>query len=210
MAGVGSAVRHFYHMNRIQNSDSQASTTASSTVGLNNEAVRPIGAVINFDSVGEFSDFLAAVKASPSEYEDYCKEWEGESVPFDIAEKIADSILSSEYHVRLKNGSAADGFTALYTDDGEGVLRLSFTVGETQYVFSHFYGVTSAEEHGGESLVGEYALGESAVPVFSAGEYFFFDILVGDTRIYAAAFTDSAEDIFSEFEIVSTSEAFAE
>ena len=195
--------------NMFQTSISQTTTAESSTtVDPNRESIRPAGSVLNFDSIGALADFLTVVKTTPSEYNAYClANGIGDSLPFEIAEKIADTILASEYHVRLKDGVKADSFTALYTDDG--VLRLAFTIGQTKYVFSHFYGVTAIADHSEEHVVGTFTLGEKTILVFRGEDHFFADEVFGNTRIYIAAFTDYAEeDIFSDFEFVPTSEAF--
>ena len=206
VAGIVSAIPQF---NVFQNSDFQTTVVEStSTVDPNYEAIRPIGAVLNFDSMEDLADFLAALKTTPSAYNDYClKNGVAEQLPFEVAKKIADSILASEYHVRLKDGVKAESFTALYTD--EGILRLAFTVGQTKYVFSHFYGITSTADHGKDRALGTVALGGATVAVFSGEDHVFADEVFGNTRIYIAAFTDCAEeDVFSAFEIVPTSEAF--
>lgn len=208
---VAGIVAMIPRLNILQNPDSQTTTVeSSSTVDPNIESVRPAGSVLNFDSVEEIADFLNAAKTTPSEYNDYClKNGIAEFLPFETAEKIADGILMSEYHVRLKSGVKAENFTALYTD--EGILRLAFTVDQTKYVFSHFYGVTSTADHSQDHAIGTVDLGGERVTVFSGEEYFFADEMFGNTRIYAAVFTDCAEeDIFSFFEIVPTSEAFNE
>ena len=99
--------------------------------------------------------------------------------------------------------------SALYTDDG--ILRLAFTVDQTKYIFSHFYGVTATEDHSKDHAIGMVGLNGERVPVFRGEEHFFADEMFGNVRIYAAVFTDCAEEeVFSFFEIVPTSEAFNE
>ena len=210
IAGLVTAIPHLNHVNNgSETHNPEFSTTESSTAVPNPEEVHPVKSAFNFDSVGEIADFLIAVKASQSAYEDYCQaKGFTDPLPMEKAEKIADSILLSDYHIRLKDGFTVEGFSALYTDDGNGILRLSFTVGQTQYVFSHFYGMTSTEDHGQDSVIGETMLGEIAVPVFIGENHVFVDAVFGNTRIYAAAFTDHADGLFSEFEIVPTSDAF--
>lgn len=208
VAGIVSAIPQF---NVFQNADFQTTVVEStSTVDPNYEAIRPIGAVLNFDSMEDLADFLAALKTTPSAYNDYClTNGVRDPLPFEVAEKIADRILTSEYHVQLKDGVEAESFTALYTD--EGILRLAFTVGQTKYVFSHFYGVTSTADHSNDRVVGTVALGEETVAVFRGEEHLFTEKVFGNTCIYIAVFADSAEeDVFSAFEIVPTSEAFNE
>ena len=206
VAGIVSAIPR---LDVLQNSDLQTSVLeSSSTVTPSNGTIHSELSVFNFDSMAEISGFLAAAKISSAEYNDYYLEMGiSDPIPFEIAKKIAYTILTSEYHVRLKDGVAAEGFTALYTNDG--ILRFAFTVGQTKYVLSHFYGVTSTADHSQDRAIGTAVLGGATVIVFSGEDHFFADEVFGNTRIYIAAFTDCAdEDIFSVFEIIPTSEAF--
>ena len=210
IAGVISVIPNFNLINNgSETHTSIASTTASSTVGPSTEGVHPVRSVLNFDSIGEIEAFLIAVKTSPSAYDSYCEERKLiDPLSMEDASKTADAILQSEYHIRLKDGFKAQEFSALYTEDGNGILRLSFTVGQTQYVFSHFYGVTSIEEHAKETEIGKAMLGEASVSVFEEEDHFFADTVFGNTHIYAAVFTDHADGLFSEFEVVPTADAF--
>ena len=210
MSGIISAAPHLNNASHTTANSGATVSSESSTVRPSRGEINPEGLVISFDSMEELGDFLAAAKSE--EYSDYCEEGGVKSPPSaEEAEKIADSILTSDYHIGLKIDALIDGFTALYTDDGEGVLRFSFETGRAKYVVSHFYGVTSVADCGESSVVRTLMLGDKTVSMLKTEDHFFADMVLGNTCIHIAIFADHIdEDSLSMLEIVHTSEAFLE
>lgn len=210
VAGIVSAVPHLNHASHTAANSDAAVSSESSTVEPSRGETAPTGLVLNFDSMEELSAFLAAAKSEA--YGDYCERSGMANLPSaEDAEKIADSVLSSDYHVGLKEGAPVDGFMALYTDDGAGVLRFSFALGRAKYVVSHFYDDASIVERSVYDVVGTFMLGGKAVSMMKAEDHFFMDESFGNTRIYVAIFADQiGDDPLSILEIIPTSESFVE